>query len=145
MTTAIATFEDFKAHVEAVQARPGYANPFAFGIGVATVSPSGKILDTAYPVVNREENNGFVVALADILGHSSGTKTYELDAATLDRTLANFAWTEGDGKVHLNVEAMKAARPPDFSTETDRCATSPPTVSKTASQSFTTLVKSTEL
>ena len=110
MTTAIATFEDFKAHVEAVQTEPGYVNPFAFGVGVATMSPSGKVLDTAYPVVNREENNGFVAHIAYILGHSSGTKTYAMDKPTLDRILADFGWTEGDGKVHLNVEATKAAR-----------------------------------
>jgi len=40
---------------------------------------------------------------------------------------------------------MKAARPPDLSTANDRCATSPPTVSNTASQFFTALVKSTAL
>ena len=42
-------------------------------------------------------------------------------------------------------EAMKAARPPGFSTAKERVATSPPTVSNTASQSFTTLVKSVVL
>ena len=35
-------------------------------------------------------------------------------------------------------EAIKAARPPGLSTAKDLCATSPPTVSKTASQLATT-------
>jgi hypothetical protein len=39
-------------------------------------------------------------------------------------------------------EAIKAARPPGLSTAKDFCATSPPTVSKTASQPVTTWVKS---
>ena len=42
-------------------------------------------------------------------------------------------------------EAMKAARPPGLSTAKDFCATSPPTVSKTASQPVTTFVKSCAL
>ena len=39
-------------------------------------------------------------------------------------------------------EAMKAARPPGLRTAKERVATSPPTVSNTASTPFTTLVKS---
>ena len=42
-------------------------------------------------------------------------------------------------------EAMNAARPPDLSTANDFCATSPPTVSNTASQPLTTFVKSVAL
>ena len=40
---------------------------------------------------------------------------------------------------------MKAARPPGLRTANDRVATSPPTVSNTASQLLTTLVKSVVL
>ena len=42
-------------------------------------------------------------------------------------------------------EAIKAARPPGLSTAKDFCATSPPTVSKTASQRVTIFVKSCAL
>jgi 2,3,4,5-tetrahydropyridine-2,6-dicarboxylate N-succinyltransferase len=110
VTTEIASATDFKQHIDAVQARPGYANPFAFGVGTAVMAPSGKILDTSYPVVNREENYGSAAVLADVVGHVSGTATYVLDAAGLDGAIACFAWTEGDGKAHQNVEALKTAR-----------------------------------
>ena len=43
------------------------------------------------------------------------------------------------------IEAMKAARPPGLSTANERVATSPPTVSNTASTFFTTFVKSIAL
>jgi 2,3,4,5-tetrahydropyridine-2,6-dicarboxylate N-succinyltransferase len=110
VTTEIASAADFKQHIDAVQARAGYANPFAFGIGTAVMAPSGKILDTSYPVVNREENYGSAAVLAEVVGHLNGTATYVLDAAGLDGAVACFAWTEGDGKAHQNVEALKAAR-----------------------------------
>ena len=107
---SIATAQDFKHHIDAIQARPGYANPFAFAIGVAVVAPSGKVLDTSFPVVNREENFGAAAILADAAGHTSGTKTYALDRAQLDAALGCFDWTTGDGKAHGNVDALRAAR-----------------------------------
>jgi hypothetical protein len=39
-------------------------------------------------------------------------------------------------------EAMNAAHPPGFKTANESCATSPPTVSNTAAQADTALVKS---
>ncbi len=110
MTTEIASAAEFKQHIDTVQARDGYANAFAFGVGTAVMAPSGKILDTSYPVVNREENYGSAAVLADVVGHLSGTATYVLDAAGLDGAIACFGWTEGDGKAHHNVEALKTAR-----------------------------------
>jgi 2,3,4,5-tetrahydropyridine-2,6-dicarboxylate N-succinyltransferase len=104
----IATAQDFKNHIDAVQARPGYANPFAFAVGIATVAPSGKVLDTSYPIINCEENYGSAAVLADVVGHTSGTKTYELSATAIERALGAFAWTHGDGKVHDNVDVLKA-------------------------------------
>jgi 2,3,4,5-tetrahydropyridine-2,6-dicarboxylate N-succinyltransferase len=108
--SSIDTAQDFKQHIDAVQARPGYANPFAFAVGIATVAPSGKVLDTSYPVVNCGENFGSAAVLANVVGHVSGTKTYELDATAIARALAAFAWTEGDGKVHDNLNVLKAVR-----------------------------------
>lgn len=108
--TVIATAEAFKRHIDTIQAQPGYANPFAFAVGVATIAPSGKVLDTSYPVVNREENYGSAAILAVAAGHVSGTATYTLNAEAIEQALAAFAWTHGDGKVHGNVAALAAAR-----------------------------------
>ena len=106
----ITTVEAFTAHTAAIEARPGYARPAAFAVGIATVAPSGKVLDTAYGVVNLGENFGSAAVLADVAGHTAGTATYALDAAALDRALDAFACFAGDGKVHANIDALRAVR-----------------------------------
>jgi 2,3,4,5-tetrahydropyridine-2,6-dicarboxylate N-succinyltransferase len=72
------TVEEFSAHVAAVEARDGYVRPAAFAVGIATIAPSGKVLDTSYPVVNCGENFGSAAVLADLVGHTSGTGTYQM-------------------------------------------------------------------
>jgi 2,3,4,5-tetrahydropyridine-2,6-dicarboxylate N-succinyltransferase len=101
---------DFSAHVAAVEARPGYQKPAAFALGVATVSPSGKVLDTAYSSVNRTENYGAAAIFADAVGHLAGSATYRLDDAILQKILADFAAFDGDGKTHPNIDATRTAR-----------------------------------
>ena len=101
---------DFAARVAAIEATDGYRRPAAFAVGVATVAPSGKVLDTAYPVVNRDENFGAAAIIAAAVGHTSGTATYPLDRATLDDVLAAFAPFAGDGQPHPNIDALQAAR-----------------------------------
>lgn len=108
--STIQSAEEFKNFIDAVQARHGYANPFAFAVGIATVAPSGRVLDTLYPVVNCGENFGSAAVLADVVGHLSGTHTYEIGETGIERALASFAWTDGDGKVHDNVEVLKTVR-----------------------------------
>ena len=110
LVSAIQSAEEFKNFIDAVQARPGYANPFAFAVGIATVAPSGRVLDTMYPVVNCGENFGSAAVLADVVGHVNGTHTYELDVPGIDKALAAFEWTHGDGKVHANVDVLKTVR-----------------------------------
>jgi 2,3,4,5-tetrahydropyridine-2,6-dicarboxylate N-succinyltransferase len=100
----------FSQHVAAVEAGAGYIRPVAFGIGVATVAPSGKVLDTAFPVVNLNENFGAAAVLAGACRHVSGTGSYDLDVAALNACLARFAEFEGDGKAHPNIDAIRAAR-----------------------------------
>jgi 2,3,4,5-tetrahydropyridine-2,6-dicarboxylate N-succinyltransferase len=99
---------DFNAHVAQIQSRDGFAKPAAFAIGVATVAPSGKVLDTAFPVVNLGENFGAAAVLADVAGHLAGTATYRLSPAQIDAALGAFSSFEGDGKVHPNIEALKS-------------------------------------
>ena len=100
----------FASHVAEIEGRPGYVRSVAFAIGFATVAPSGKVLDTAFPVVNVAENPGAGAVLADVVGHRSGTASYELTRDQLDRAIASFAAFEGDGHPHPNVDALKAAR-----------------------------------
>jgi 2,3,4,5-tetrahydropyridine-2,6-dicarboxylate N-succinyltransferase len=104
------TIEEFKAHVAAVEAKSGYAKPAAFAIGVATVAKSGKVLDTAYPVVNLNENFGSAAVFADAVDHTSGTASYEVSHAQLSTILDAFACFENDGNAHANIDAAKIAQ-----------------------------------
>jgi 2,3,4,5-tetrahydropyridine-2,6-dicarboxylate N-succinyltransferase len=104
------TTTDFAAHVSAIEAQPTYVRPAAFALGVATVAPSGKVLDTAYPVVNFGENFGSAAVLAGLSGYLGGTSTHRLTGAQLDEALAVFAAFDGDGKSHPNIEALRSIR-----------------------------------
>ena len=110
MSDVRTTTEAFQAHVAAVEGRTGYQRPAAFAVGLATIAPSGKVLDTAFPVVNLDENFGSAAVLAGVVGRTHGTAAYDLTAAQLDDAIAAFAPFEGDGQVHANVDALKAAR-----------------------------------
>ena len=106
----IGNAEDFAAHVASVEALPGYVRPAAFAFGVATVASSGKVLDTAFPVVNLAENFGSAAVVAAVAGHRSGTASYRLDSAAVDGALAAFAPIDGDGKPHPNIDALQICR-----------------------------------
>jgi 2,3,4,5-tetrahydropyridine-2,6-dicarboxylate N-succinyltransferase len=105
-----ASIDDFSAHVAAIEANAGYVRPTAFALGVATIAPSGKVLDTSYPVVNLTENFGSAAVLAELAGYVSGTSTHRLNATQLDAALATFSPFTGDGKSHPNIEAMRSIR-----------------------------------
>ena len=92
--------------VAALEAKlDGYVAPQAFAVGVATIGPSGNVLDVSFPHVNCDESWGTAVVLADATGHRDGTASYRLDQDTLDdavRDLGELA--TGDGP-HLNLDA----------------------------------------
>ena len=115
---SISAFQD---QVTAIEVTPGYQRPAAFGIGIATLAISNplkpamlvegaKALDTYYPVVNCQEHYGTAAILAKIVGHQSGTASYQLSEAQVADALAQFACFEGDGKRHDNILALKAVQ-----------------------------------
>lgn len=66
----------------------------AFAVGVATIGPSGAVLDVSYPTVHRvdaeptvgtelEVSTELAAVLSRVLGHESGTKTYRMSASQL--------------------------------------------------------------
>ncbi len=110
MSDAVATVEEFRAHVAAIEARPDYVRPAAFAVGLATVAPSGKVLDTAFSVANLNENHGAAAVLADLAQWNGTTGSVDLHADALDRAITAFAAFEGDGQDHPNVDALKAMR-----------------------------------
>ena len=105
----IDTEADFAELVAQLIARPGYQRPSGFAVGTAAIAPSGKVLDTAYPVVNLHENHGAAAILGDVCGHAGGTATYRVEAGVLQRALDAFAPFGNDGLAHPNIEAIKIA------------------------------------
>lgn len=110
MSVKTSTVEEFSAHVAAVEGRDGYVRPAAFAIGIATIAPSGKVLDTSYPVVNCGENFGSATVLAELVGHTSGTGTYQMTDEMLAAAQDTFACFAGDGKSHPNIDMLGIAR-----------------------------------
>ncbi len=109
-----ATVADFQARVARIEGQTGYVRPAAWGLGLAhlsTVEPAAgsgrRILDTWFPVVNREENYGAAAVLAEAAGLMGSGVAY-LGAEQLDAARAAFAPFRGDGKRHANIEALDA-------------------------------------
>jgi 2,3,4,5-tetrahydropyridine-2-carboxylate N-succinyltransferase len=117
----IESVEQFAKFVSEIEARSGYTRPQAFGVGLATfqigsleehttIGDDATVLDTWYPAPNREENFGTAAVLANLVGHRSGSGSYRLDVADLERALAAFAPFANDGKRHANVTALSRLR-----------------------------------
>jgi 2,3,4,5-tetrahydropyridine-2,6-dicarboxylate N-succinyltransferase len=93
------------------------SDPAAFGVGLATVTAAGKVLDTWFPVVHLEDAPDAAAALATAAGHTGG-------AGTVHLTEDHLAGLDGD---HPAVQAARdavaaAARPPAAPTRTGRHA-----------------------
>ncbi|MEE9413692.1 MAG: tetrahydrodipicolinate N-succinyltransferase N-terminal domain-containing protein, partial [Acidimicrobiales bacterium] len=86
----------------------GYDAPAAYGVGIATVGPSGDVLDVAYPHVNLAGHSFPAVALARVLGHSAGTATYRLGIDLLEEAIALIAPAEAVDTPHPNLAAWRA-------------------------------------
>lgn len=85
----------------------GYVAPHAYAVGVATIGPSGGVLDVSFPHVNCDESWGTAVVLAAATGHRDGTASYRLDQDTLDDAIEDLATlATGDGP-HANLDAWK--------------------------------------
>lgn len=105
----IKTKEDFSTFVAAVEARPGYRKPAAFGIGFAHVSSSDNILDAWFPVPNYKTSYGTAAVLAHHFHHLSGSKTYVIDLSSqcMD-ILTEYFGPFKDEPGHDNVEVIKS-------------------------------------
>ena len=85
----------------------GYVPPQAYAVGVATVGPSGGVLDVSFPHVNCDESWGTAAVLANALDYRSGTASYEIAQTTLDDAIAALSeLATGDGP-HPNLDAWE--------------------------------------
>lgn len=103
----IVTEDDFRYFVENATQIEGYRSPLAFGIGIANLSASGEVLDTFFPVPNYQANLGTAAVFSTVLGHYSGTATYQLELSQKEEILNYFKPFFNDGKRHVNIEAIQ--------------------------------------
>jgi len=105
------TVDEFKAMVGSLRGRPGYTDPVAFGIGIATVADAdGSVLDTWYASVNLEENLGAAALLSDVVGHDGGRGTVRLLREHIDEMLARGSIFADALDEHPNLAVMAALR-----------------------------------
>lgn len=98
----VAARERFEASI------PGYVAPHAYGVGVATVAPSGTVLDVWYPHVNTDDHPLPAVVMASVCGYRSGTSTHVLDTSDLERAAELLAPAEACETVdHPNLQTWR--------------------------------------
>ncbi len=101
--------DSFKEMVGRLRERPGYSEPVAFGMGVATVADSdGTVLDTWFGAVNREANLGAAAIVADVVGHDGGPGTHEITPEVLEEVLARCAPMLDDAGDHPNLDVLRS-------------------------------------
>jgi 2,3,4,5-tetrahydropyridine-2-carboxylate N-succinyltransferase len=103
------TREQFFEMVERLRSRPGYGEPVAFGVGLATLADAdGSVLDTWYGAVSLEANLGSAAILADVVGHEGGPSTHRLSPEHLEEVLARCAPMLDDPGDHPNLRVVQA-------------------------------------
>jgi 2,3,4,5-tetrahydropyridine-2-carboxylate N-succinyltransferase len=110
MTINYETRDGLRAWCESLEASiPGYRRPAAYAVGVATIAPSGQILDTRYPIVNTGEASALPsVVLSQVLGRTSGTSTHRLETADLEAAIAILAPAEACKEIdHPNLQTWR--------------------------------------
>lgn len=101
--------DDITAAASSLQsAISGYEAPAAFAVGVATVGPSGAILDVAFPVVNSTQSQFVAAVLATALNHSAGTTTYQLSQEQLQTAIDLAIPAEAVDVAHPNLNAWRS-------------------------------------
>lgn len=104
----LATTEDIGRARDALAASiDGWTAPAAWAVGIATIGPSGSVLDVAYPVVNRDAPSLSAVAVAAEVGQVAGTRTHRLSPAQLAGAIQRVAPAEAVDVPHPNLAAWR--------------------------------------
>jgi 2,3,4,5-tetrahydropyridine-2-carboxylate N-succinyltransferase len=109
MTINYETLPGLQAWRESIEESiPAYLRPAAYGVGIATIAPSGQILDTRYPVVNTDKHLLPGAILAQVLGRTNGTASRRLDHTQLQAAVAALAPAEACHEIdHPNLAAWR--------------------------------------
>lgn len=83
----------------------GWAPPAAFAVGISSATSSA---ETDFPIVNVGEHELAAVIMATVVGHASGTATYELNTAQLRHAISGLEPAEACTVVeHRNLAAWR--------------------------------------
>ena len=101
------SIEDFNSYVSTVEAREGYKQPIAFGLGVRRTK-GDTTLDVFYPLINYNAAYGTAAVLYDASGFTesvNGHATLTIDQ--LNSALEKFLPFKDDGKDHPNIKLLQ--------------------------------------
>lgn len=104
---SITNIEELNNFMHQFEAQGHYTRPRAFGVGLATVDSDGVLLDTYFPCPNYQGHWRSAAVLANILGYTHGTHSYQVTVAMLEETLAHLNPIGDDGHPHPNLDAIR--------------------------------------
>jgi 2,3,4,5-tetrahydropyridine-2-carboxylate N-succinyltransferase len=101
--------EEFDALVSEIEAEHGYERPVAFGVGLATVSRFGRVLDAYYPFTNLAEQLDVAAVFSRVTGRKAGGGSFQLEPTQLQEAIGLLASREPDEKPRPNFAALQMA------------------------------------
>lgn len=85
----------------------GYEKPAAHAIGIATIGPSGDVLDVSFPAVNAAGHDFVAVSAATGVGHTAGTATYRITPEQLGEAISALSVAEVLPIPHPNLASWR--------------------------------------
>lgn len=101
--------EEFESFVNKIEAEHGYARPAAFGVGLATVSSFGRVLDAYYPITNLGEQFDVAAVFSRVSGRKKGGGSFQLEPEQLQESIKLLASRPDDGTLRPNFKALQMA------------------------------------
>jgi 2,3,4,5-tetrahydropyridine-2-carboxylate N-succinyltransferase len=101
--------KEFEALVSEIEAEQEYQSPAAFGVGLATVSRFGRVLDAYYPFTNLGEQLDVAAVFSKVTGRKNGGGSFELEPEQLQESIRLLASRPDDGKPRPNFRALQMA------------------------------------
>jgi 2,3,4,5-tetrahydropyridine-2-carboxylate N-succinyltransferase len=100
---------EFDSLVGKIEAERGYEQPAAFGVGLATVSSFGRVLDAYYPITNLGEQFDVAAVFSRVTGRKSGGGSFQLESEQLQESIRLLALRPDDDKPRPNFRALQVA------------------------------------